>query len=111
MEITIDQRSEVVASLWLAGRLEMGDAMTLRERLLQLVASGRSRLVVNLAGVTFVDSMGVGALLAGLKAARRAGGDLRLASPPEQARMILRLTVLDSTFRLYVTEAEALEGL
>ncbi|MGN6809497.1 MAG: STAS domain-containing protein, partial [Thermomicrobiales bacterium] len=74
------------------------------------VAAGHQRLVVDLADVEFIDSTGLGSLVSGLKASRLAGGDLRLARPPEQARTILQLTTLDRVLRPYDTAEEALAG-
>jgi anti-sigma B factor antagonist len=64
----------------------------------------------DLGAVPFVDSSGLGALIGGLKAARLAGGDLRLARPAEQAAMILELTNLSRVLRAHATVEEALAG-
>ena len=63
------------------GRLNMTAARMLREELHAIVESGGTRVVVDLSGIEFIDSSGLGALLSGLKAARQAGGDLRIAAP------------------------------
>ena len=62
------------------GRLTMVAAPTLRSAIDDAVSGGHVRLVVDLAGTSFVDSSGLGALVAGLKRTRQAGGDLRIAS-------------------------------
>ena len=67
-------------------------------------------LVVDLDAVTFVDSSGLGALIGGLKAARQAGGDLRIARPGEQARAILELTTLNRVLRPHRTVEAAVAG-
>lgn len=77
------------------GRLNMVAAPKLREQLQTIVGSGRTRLVVDLSATDFIDSSGLGALISGLKAARQAGGDLRIAAPTEQVRRVLTLTRLD----------------
>ena len=64
-----------------------------------LIGGGTSRIVVDLSGTGFVDSSGLGALIAGLKSARQAGGGLRLAAPTEQVLTILSLTNLDKVLR------------
>jgi anti-anti-sigma regulatory factor len=53
----------------------------------------------------------VGALLSALKAARAAGGGLRIVSPHEQAHVVLRMAMLHRVLPPYATEAAALEGL
>jgi anti-sigma B factor antagonist len=58
--------------------------------------------------VDFVDSAGLGSLIGGMRVARQRGGDLRLANPTEQARMLLTLTSLDQLFAVYPTVEAAL---
>jgi anti-anti-sigma factor len=63
--------------------------------------------VVDFSDVVFIDSSGLGALIAGLKATRRSGGDLRIAHVPEQVMTVLRLTNLDRVLRAHPTVADA----
>ena len=81
------------------GRLNMVAARELRETLTRLVESGNPRIVVDLAETTFIDSSALGALVAGLKTARQAGGDLRIARPAESVMTVFRLTNLDKVLR------------
>jgi len=78
-----------------AGRLNMVAAPRLREQLRDLVENGSRRLVVDLSTTDFIDSSGLGALVSGLKAARQAGGDLRIVAPTVQVQSVLALTRLD----------------
>lgn len=81
------------------GRLNMVAAPGLRAQLHSLVREGKNRVVVDLSAVEAIDSSGLGALISGLKAARQAGGDLRIATPSEQARAVLELTNLDRVLK------------
>jgi anti-sigma B factor antagonist len=81
------------------GRLTMVSAPRLREILDGLVGDGTTRIVVDLGQTTFLDSSGLGALIAGLKTARQAGGDLRIARPTEPVTAVLALTNLDKVLR------------
>lgn len=81
------------------GRLNMVAAPDLREQLHRLVRGGDTRLVVDLSAVETIDSSGLGALISGLKAARQGGGDLRIASPSEQAMAVLELTNLNRVLK------------
>jgi anti-sigma B factor antagonist len=74
-------------------------ARELRETLTGLVESGTPRIVVDLAETTFLDSSALGALVAGLKTARQAGGDLRIARPTESVLTVFRLTNMDKVLR------------
>jgi anti-anti-sigma factor len=65
----------------------------------ELVAAGRTRVVIDLSGTEFIDSSGLGALVSCLKKARQAGGDLRVAGPNQQALTVLDLTNLNRVLR------------
>ena len=110
MQVTVDVQPTGEAVLHLAGRLDLVSAVAVKQRLAAVVAAGQHRLVVDLAEVPFIDSSGLASLIGGLKAARLAGGDLRLARPTDQARTILKLTRLDRVLRPYPTVEEALAG-
>jgi anti-sigma B factor antagonist len=71
------------------GRLDFYTAKALRRQLHGHIAAGETHLVVDLSGVTSMDSSGVGALIFGLKSARSVGGDLRLVAPTESVAGIL----------------------
>ncbi|MFL4477575.1 STAS domain-containing protein [Paeniglutamicibacter sp. ORCA_105] len=95
--------TEVVAS----GRLNMVSAPSLRSYVSEVVASGSHRIVINLAQTTFMDSSGLGALIGCLKAARQAGGDLRIAAVQPQVKMVLELTSMDRVLTAYPSAEEA----
>ena len=99
-----------VAAVSLSGRLDLLSAAAVKQRLAAEVAAGHKKLVVDLGDVAVIDSSGLGALISGLKAARQAGGDLRIARPSDQARLVLKLTTLDRVLRPYLTVDEALAG-
>lgn len=110
MDMTVDTRADSLAVVELQGRLDLLSAADVKQTLADAVEQGNRKLVVDLAGVTFVDSSGLGALIGGLKAARVAGGDLRIARPQEQAQVILSLTTLDRVLKIYNTVEEACAG-
>ncbi|PRY65894.1 anti-sigma B factor antagonist [Glaciihabitans tibetensis] len=91
------------------GKLNMVSAPALREIVLKLIGEGRQRIVVDLAGVDFMDSSGLGALVGCLKAARQGGGDLRIAAPGAQVLMVLKLSNLDRVLATFETAEDALD--
>lgn len=91
-----------------SGRLNLLAAPRLREVVGRAVAEGRTDVVVDLSGTEFMDSSGLGALVASLKRARQAGGDLRIAALTPQVQMVLQLTNLDRVLRPYASVEEAL---
>lgn len=99
IEFAVDTTPEGVGVVTPKGRLNMASARNLKEILDRLVSEGTSRIVVDLAETTFLDSSGLGALIAGLKSARQAGGDLRVARPTEAVLTVFKLTNLDRVLR------------
>jgi anti-sigma B factor antagonist len=90
-----------------SGRLNMVAAPKLRDLVAHIVRQdGRSQVVVDLADTNFIDSSGLGALVAGLKTARAAGGDLRIARAQAQILLVLNLTNMDQVLRPYATVEE-----
>jgi anti-sigma B factor antagonist len=87
------------------GKLNMVSAPELRETVAALIDDGRTKIAVDLSRVEFIDSSGLGALIACLKSTRQAGGDLRIAAPSKQVVMVLKLSNLDRVLTMF-PEAE-----
>lgn len=103
MEFTVSSLDTGVAVVHFSGRLNMVTAPRLREVVAASVAEGNMRIVVDLSEVAFIDSSGLGALISGLKAARQVGGDLRIAAPNDQVRLVLQLTNMERVLSAYPT--------
>ncbi|HWJ11490.1 MAG TPA: STAS domain-containing protein [Nocardioides sp.] len=110
MELARSEPVDGAVVLSAAGRLNLTTAPQLRRTVDEAVTEGRARVVLDLTDVVFIDSSGLGAIVGGLKAARQAGGDLRIAGAGEQVRTVLGLTNLDRVLRPHVSVADALEG-
>jgi len=92
------------------GRLDVAGAPALRDAIGDAVRNGPSKVVIDMEGVSFVDSTGLGSVIAALKQIRSSQGELRLAAPNQQVRVVLELTTLDRVFPYYATVEEALTG-
>jgi anti-sigma B factor antagonist len=103
----VERLSDSTAVIRPHGRLTMVATPELRALVAQTVGSGRNRIVVDLSSTEFIDSSGLGALVSGLKSARQAGGDLRIARPTPQVEMVLSLTNLDRVLRSHERVEEA----
>jgi anti-sigma B factor antagonist len=79
----------------------------LGETLRGLLDRGASRLVLDLEKVRFIDTAGLGELVAWKKRALQRGGDVRLLRPRDRVREVLELTALTRVFQTFDTEAEA----
>jgi anti-sigma B factor antagonist len=92
------------------GRLNMVSAPHLRETVAGLINDGRNKIVVDLSRVDFMDSSGLGALIACLKSTRQAGGDLRIAAPSKQVSMVLKLSNLDRVLAVFPDAERAFDA-
>ncbi|MEO6214280.1 MAG: STAS domain-containing protein [Vicinamibacterales bacterium] len=103
-----ERRIGDITLLDLKGRLvlEDGDAL-LRTRINELIEQGRLRLVLNLKEVTYVDSCGVGVLIAKLVSMRNKGGDLRLLNLTERSRRLMEISQLLNVFAIFDAESDA----
>lgn len=93
------------------GRLDAPVAHELKQKLDSLIRGGEIHLVVDLAGVEFVDSTGLSVLITALKSASGLGGEVVLLRPTSTVRSIIELTRLHLVFRVYDDEATALRTL
>lgn len=91
------------------GEVDIHTAASLRERLVEVIDGGADQVVVDLRGVDFLDSTGLGVLIGALKRLRLAGGDLVLVCDSEKLLKVFRITALDRVFALHDT-VEAATG-
>jgi anti-anti-sigma factor len=108
LEVQTRQTDSGVTVVAPNGRLDVAGAPTLKEAIGNAVKDGPPRLVIDMEGVSFVDSTGLGSVIAALKLVRSSKGDLRLAAPNQQVRVVLELTTLDRVFAYYPTVEDAL---
>lgn len=99
-----------VAVIRLDGRLNMVAAPRMKGAVERVVDDGSPRVVVDLSGVSFMDSSGLGALIGALKKARQAHGDLRIVGVNEQVATVLALTNLDRVLRPFESVEAAADG-
>jgi anti-sigma B factor antagonist len=102
MDLTMATRSVGDwAVLDVDGEVDIYTAPNLREQVGGLVDEERNRIVVNLLGVGFMDSSGLGALVAALKRVRERDGDMRLVCDDGPVRRVLSITGLHQVFSVY----------
>jgi anti-sigma B factor antagonist len=91
------------------GDVDVGTAPVFEDELGRAVENGIAKaLVVDLSGVTFIDSTGLNALVRAFERQRLAGSELALVSDDSRVAMILEVARLDRVLRRYPTRAEAL---
>jgi anti-sigma B factor antagonist len=90
----------------LRGELDVVDAADVAAAL-GAIAAREPRIIVDLAGLDFIDASGVAALARGRKHSRRAGGDLLLAAPQQRVRRIIAITRHTDGFSVHASVEEA----
>jgi anti-sigma B factor antagonist len=110
MHVEIRKTQDVVV-VDLNGKLTagLGDQI-LRDTVDALVADKWRKIVLNLSDVSFMDSAGVGELVAGLRRARKDGASLKLLNANERVHSTLYIAKLLPIFEIYSNEKEALES-
>jgi anti-sigma B factor antagonist len=92
----------------LDGRIVLGEeSNALREKVKGLVAEGKKKLVLNMANVTFIDSAGLGTLVAAHHSAKSQGASLKLCHLGAKFQEVLQITKLLTVFDVYNSESEA----
>jgi anti-sigma B factor antagonist len=91
----------------LRGELDLADAAVVAAELTAVAAREPGIIVIDLAGLEFIDSSGVAALARGRRQARQAGGDLILAAPQRKVIRVLAIVRLAEAFSVYATVEEA----
>ncbi|MDX6338234.1 MAG: anti-sigma factor antagonist [Streptosporangiaceae bacterium] len=100
-----------VAVVEVTGEVDVATCGALRKALLRVVSDENYRgLVVNLAGVTFIDSTGIGVLVGVWRRVRATDGSLALAAPSRQVQGILNATGLTKVLSIYSVEADAVQA-
>lgn len=101
------QQANGVAVVELSGRFDAHEVPEVRKALTSATESGNGRVVVNLAGVNFIDSSGLACLVQGMKHCRERGADLYLCNLERPVWIIFELTRLDRAFKIFSTADEA----
>jgi anti-sigma B factor antagonist len=96
--------------LRVTGELDVATAPRLRQEAVRVVAEGRLRLVMDLAGVDFLDSTGLGVVIGVLKRARGHGGDLVLAGLSPQVSKVFEITRVNEIIRIVESVSDAIAG-
>ena len=111
-KLTIDEREAGdVTILVLSGRMVLDDGdLAIGRRITELLERERRKILLDLFGVTYMDSSGVGMLAFQLKAARESGGDMKLLHLNRRAESLLGMMKLLIVFESFKDEAEALRS-
>jgi anti-sigma B factor antagonist len=111
-ELNINERQAGdVTVLDMSGKITIGEgSVALRTAVRRLLEEGKKRILLNLAGVSYIDSSGIGELVSSYTAINKEAGQLKLLNLTQKIRDLLTITKLLTVFDVYESEAEALNS-
>jgi anti-sigma B factor antagonist len=90
------------------GRITLGEGSALlRDLIRENVAKGRKKIVMNLAGINYIDSTGLGELVSGYRLVKSEGGEIKLLNLTKKVTDLLQITRLYTVFDIHNQEAQA----
>ena len=93
----------------ISGKITIGEGdVVLRERVSELLDGGQAKILLNLEKVKYMDSAGIGELVACYKRAKEKDGSVKLLNPSGKVYDLLQLTKLEEVFETFKDEKEAL---
>ena len=107
-DYALDSRTHVIE---VVGQVDLYSAPEFKEQITRVIESGAKRVIVDLTGVGFMDSTGLGVLMGAFKRLRAARAELLLVVTNYDVERVLEITGLDQTFRVYRSRDDALADL
>ncbi len=111
-ELNINERQAGdVTVLDMSGKITIGEgSVALRTAIRRLLEEGKKRILLNLAGISYIDSSGIGELVSSYTAINKEGGQLKLLNLTQKIQDLLTITKLLTVFDVYESEADALNS-
>ena len=107
----VEEEVNGVAVLKLVGRITLGEESSqLRAKLKEMLSEGKTRMVLDLGDVTYIDSAGLGTLVAGFTSAQNQGASLKLAALTHRFREQLNITKLVTVFDVFDSVEDAVKS-
>jgi anti-sigma B factor antagonist len=106
-----DREVDGVSVVELDGRIVLGEeSISFREKLKSLLADGKKKIVLNMSEIKYIDSAGLGALVAAHISAKNQGASVRLSHLGKKFHEVMQITKLLTVFDVYDTEAAAISS-
>lgn len=109
IEIRETDREGIVV-LSLKGRLTVGEAQAIRDKVNELLAKGRNNIILDLGGVDYIDSTGLGSMVICFTTIKKSGGALKLLNLNKRNIELLLLTKLHTIFEVFSDEQDAVNS-
>ena len=103
----IEKKSKDIVTYHITGDIDINSSPDIRKSFEKCVNAKAMKVLVNLSGVSYVDSSGLATLVEMLKRTRAYGGKLRLAGLAAKVRSLFEITKLEKLFEIYDSEQDA----
>lgn len=109
MEIQTEEHSADVGILNIEGDIDIYNTSDLKRTVNELIdGANKKHIIFNLGGVPYIDSSGIGALIATLTKLKKSGGTLKIVNPQDSVRKVFELTKMTSFFDIFDKMEDAL---
>jgi anti-sigma B factor antagonist len=112
MSVKLNAREvDGVTVIDVSGKITLGEGSSvIRDAVHELTAAGKKKILLNLGDVTYIDSSGIGELVAGFASVTAAGGTLKLLSLTKRVKDLLQITKLYTVFDVHEDEKHAVHS-
>ncbi|MEK6794446.1 MAG: STAS domain-containing protein [Spirochaetota bacterium] len=108
MEINVREIAGTgVIILDIKGEIDLYNAPDIKDNIKTQIDKGKKKIIINLKGVSYIDSSGIGALISSLSNLKKVGGGLKIIHVYDSVKKVFELTKLTSFFEIYNNEDEA----
>ena len=111
MEIKVRNPKDNIAILDVIGEIDIYNSSELKKTVQRSMDNGINHIIFNLEKVPYIDSSGIGAMIASLTKLRRAKGSMKIFNAFESVKKVFELTKMTSFFEIYNSEEEALKNI
>lgn len=109
MKLSVEKTNDVDV-LILEGRLDAASAKNVKSEVNALTKDNRIKMVMDMGEISFMDSSGLGSLVASLRSVNKLGGDIKIAALQDPVRVIFELTRLHRIFEIFDDKESAVES-
>ncbi|MDD2485310.1 MAG: STAS domain-containing protein [bacterium] len=111
MDIKVEVISvdEVIAVVEIGGEMDVFTSPAIKKKVTEVIDSGRRFIIMDLGGVTYIDSTGLGLLISILKRVREKEGDLKIVGVTKQVQKVLDITGLNKILEIKSNVGEAIK--
>ncbi len=111
MNIDVRELEDDIAVLDVDGDIDLYSASDLRDSVFEQIDIGKTKVIINLENVTYIDSSGIGTLITSLSKIKKINGKMCIINVYDSVKKVFELTKLTTFFKIYTSENEAIQAL